>query len=221
MKVKSPRKEKNKNDPFLSVITRAIGKLAPKSIYSKEMGEKLKKGRDAKKVANIIPDTLRSMWESAESLWVESEEVKVVVPDPYPTIDWSKVNKRFISNIPSPSMIAKHGCSLDPAFYEYTSRFITGNADNTKPKHQTEKFPFGSEWGYITSEGIISVSSIVHHGYLWNDGAWTLHAQQPRNPEKENKNIRKEENKLYSKKKFKEKRKSHTDPVLHAKLSST
>ena len=220
-KVKSPRKEKKKNDPFLSVITRAIGKLAPKSIYSKEMGEKMKKGRDAKKVANIIPEALRSMWESAESLWVESEEVKVVVPDPYPTIDWSKVNKRSISNIPSPSMIAKHGCSLDPAFYEYTSRFITGNADNTKPKHQTEKFPFGSEWGYITSEGIISVSSIVHHGYLWNDGAWTLHAQQPRNPEKENKNIRKEENKLYSKKKFKEKRKSHTDPVLHAKLSST
>ena len=50
---------------------------------------------------------------------------------------------------------------IDPAFYEYTSRFITGNAENTKPKHQTEKFPFGSEWGYITSEGIISVSSIV------------------------------------------------------------
>ena len=77
-------------------------------------------------------------------------------------------------------MIPKHGCSLDPAFYEYTSRFITGNADNTKPKHQTEKFPFGSEWGYMTNEGVISVSSVVHHGYIWGEGCWTLHAQQPK-----------------------------------------
>ena len=142
-KVKSPRKEKKKNDPFLSVISRAIGKLAPKSIYSKELGEKLKKGRDAKKVANIIPDEFRSLLESAESLWVDSEEVKVFVPDPYPTLDWSKINKRFISNIPSPSTFPKHGCSLDPAFYEYTSRFITGNADKLNPNIRRRSFHLG------------------------------------------------------------------------------
>ena len=178
--IKSPRKKKKKKgDPFFAAITRAIGKVAPKSIYNKVMGEKMKKERDERKVANIIPEVLRSMWESAESLWVESEEVRVTVPDPYPTLDWSKVNKRFISNIPSPTMIPKHGCSIDPAFYEYTSRFITGNAENTKPKFQTERYPFGSEYGYRTNLGIISVSSTVHHGYVWNEDCWTLHAQLP------------------------------------------
>ena len=177
--VKSPRKKKKKCDPFLAAITRAIGKVAPKSVYSNVMGEKMKKERDERKVANIVPEVLRSMWETAESLWIESEEVRVTIPDPYPTLDWSKVNKRFISNIPSPTMIPKHGCAVDPAFYEYTSRFITGNAENTKPKFQTERYPFGSEYGYRTNLGIISVSSTVHHGYVWNEDCWTLHAQLP------------------------------------------
>ena len=85
--VKAPRKKKKKKkcDPFLAAITRAIGKVAPKAVYSKVMGEKMKKQRDERKVANIIPEVLRSMWESAESLWVELEEVRVTIPDPYPS----------------------------------------------------------------------------------------------------------------------------------------
>ena len=200
--VRIPRKKKNKKfDPFLAKVTRAIGKLAPKSAYSKEMGEKMKKERDERKVANIVPEMLRSVWESAESLWVESEEVRVTIPDPYPTLDWSQVNKRFISNIPSPTMIPKHGCSIDPAFYEYTSRFITGNAENTKPKFQTERYPFGSEYGYRTNLGVISVSSTVHHGYVWNEDCWTLHAQLPKDNGKDP-----EENKFVFQKKPKRKK---------------
>ena len=201
------KKRKKKCDPFLAAITRAIGKVAPKSVYSKVMGEKMKKERDERKVANIVPEMLRSVWESAESLWVESEVVRETIPDPYPTLDWSKVNKRFISNIPSPSKIPKHGCSLDPAFYQYTSRFITGTADNIKPKHQTESFPFGSEWGYRTSEGVVSVSSVVHHGYIWDEsGCWILHATQPKDKGKRKDD---EENNKFEFKRRKKKRELH------------
>ena len=205
--IRNPRKKKKKGDPFLAAITRAIGKLAPKSVYNNVMGEKIKKERDERKVANVVPDVLRSMWESAESLWVESEVVRETIPDPYPTLDWSKVNKRFISNIPSPSKIPKHGCSLDPAFYQYTSRFITGTADNIKPKHQTESFPFGSEWGYRTSEGVVSVSSVVHHGYIWDEsGCWILHATQPKDKGKRKDD---EENNKFEFKRRKKKRELH------------
>ena len=205
--IRNPRKKKKKGDPFLAAITRAIGKLAPKSVYNNVMGEKMKKERDERKVANVVPDVLRSMWESAESLWVESEVVRETIPDPYPTLDWSKVNKRFISNIPSPSKIPKHGCSLDPAFYQYTSRFITGTADNIKPKHQTESFPFGSEWGYRTSEGVVSVSSVVHHGYIWDEsGCWILHATQPKDKGKRKDD---EENNKFEFKRRKKKRELH------------
>ena len=205
--IRNPRKKKKKGDPFLAAITRATGKLAPKSVYNNVMGEKMKKERDERKVANVVPDVLRSMWESAESLWVESEVVRETIPDPYPTLDWSKVNKRFISNIPSPSKIPKHGCSLDPAFYQYTSRFITGTADNIKPKHQTESFPFGSEWGYRTSEGVVSVSSVVHHGYIWDEsGCWILHATQPKDKGKRKDD---EENNKFEFKRRKKKRELH------------
>ena len=205
--IRNPRKKKKKGDPFLAAITRAIGKLAPKSVYNNVMGEKMKKERDERKVANVVPDVLRSMWESAESLWVESEVVRETIPDPYPTLDWSKVNKRFISNIPSPSKIPKHGCSLDPAFYQYTSRFITGTADNIKPKHQTESFPFGSEWGYRTSEGVVSVSSVVHHGYIWDEsGCWILHATQPKDKGKRKDD---EENNKFEFKRRKKKKELH------------
>ena len=60
--------------------------------------------------------------------------------------------------------------------------------------------PFGTEWGYRTSAGIISVSNITHHGYIWNDGDWILHAEQPRSE------VMKENNKFNFRRKFKEKK---------------
>ena len=56
------------------------------------------------------------------------------------------------------------------------------------PKFENGSYPFGYEYGYKTNAGIISVTSTVHHGYTWNgEEGWILHAQLPRNKEKENK----------------------------------
>ena len=112
------------------------------------------------------------------------------VPDPYPVLDWSKVNSRFLSNIPKPGKYPIHGCSLDPAIYEWSHIFHYpevwgGTKENIKPKFVTSSFPFGEEWGYNTSAGIISVSNVIHHGYIWNNGNWIWHAQQPRDEMKD------------------------------------
>ena len=60
---------------------------------------------------------------------------------------------------------------------------------------------FGSRWGYDTSEGIVSVASLVHHGYIWQNNGWMLHAQKPNLEEKINKRVS-EDCKFQSKKKF-------------------
>ena len=154
------------------------------------------KQRAAKKVANVVPDVFRSLWESANE-----EEVKVTVPDPYPTLDWTKVNKRFIQNIPMPTLLPVHSCSADPSFYEWTERKGNGNTIEKVPSQFERRsyflkkgfanaaggHPFGGMYGYETSEGIISVSSISHHGYIWDKGSWILHAQLPKDKTKENK----------------------------------
>ena len=139
-------------------------------------------------------------------LWdtvAKEEEVKIIVPEPYPTIDWSKVNKRFISNIPEPTLVPIHSCSSDPEFYAWKERKHPGNRiekipsrfdryqyyQSTNPKciaaQTTSPHVFGALWGYETSEGIVSVSSLVHHGYTWK-GQWILHAEKPSASVKEN-----------------------------------
>ena len=78
------------------------------------------------------------------------------------------------------------GCSLDPAIYEWRERIsqthtcgeVFTNKEKVNPKFETYD-PFGMEWGYRTSAGIISVSNVIHHGYVWDNGNWILHAQQP------------------------------------------
>ena len=145
----------------------------------------MRKERAEIRIANIVPSDFRTLWDSAEIEDEKVEDVNKPVPDPYPVLDWSKVNSRFLSNIPKPGRYPIQGCSLDPAIYEWTHKFHYpevwgGTKENIKPKFETSVAPFGEEWGYRTIAGIISVSNVIHHGYVWDNGNWTLHAQQPR-----------------------------------------
>ena len=92
---------------------------------------------------------------------VKSQPVSV---PPYPEVDWTNVNKRFLGNIPNPSFFPIHGCSEDPTHYEPTyvshNNFIT--AEFERP------CPFGQAYGYLTEGGVIAVPDQVHHGYIWS-----------------------------------------------------
>ena len=215
------RRTETKSDPIITAILRTIGRTAPKSVYSQHRAEILKKERSEERIRSIVPDELRTLWDTLD----EEEDVKIIVPDPYPIIDWSKVNKRFIANIPEPTLCPIHSCSPDPAFYEWTERKVNGALEKIPPPFEKYDFyrkkgwfkaaegmlVFGGMWGYETSEGIVSVSSLAHHGYVWK-GKWTLHAEKPRDKEKIGK--------FQHQKKVGGKKKCHTDPALHAKLSS-
>ena len=112
------RRTEIKRDPLITALLRTISRTAPKAVFSSKRSEILKKERSDIKIADIVPEEFRKLWDTHD----EEEEVKIITPDPYPTIDWSKVNKRFIDNIPKPSRFPIHSCSPDPAFYAWTEK---------------------------------------------------------------------------------------------------
>ena len=161
-----------------------------------------------------MPDELRMLWDTLD----EEEEVKIIIPDPYPTIDWSKVNKRFVSNIPEPKAFPVQGCSQDPQFYEWSHKKETVHRcgdvftykQDVAPGFENGSFPFGYEYGYKTNAGIISVTSTVHHGYTWNgEEGWLLHAQGPNDAEEISKRKNKHKNNNFKQRKFRGKEKPH------------
>ena len=156
------RRTETKSDPIITAILRTIGRTSPKSVYSQHRAEILKKERSEERIRSIVPDELRMLWDTLD----EEEDVKIIVPDPYPIIDWSKVNKRFIANIPEPTLCPIHSCSPDPAFYEWTERKVNGALEKIPPPFEKYDFyrkkgwfkaaegmlVFGGMWGYETSD---------------------------------------------------------------------
>ena len=204
------RRTEIKPDPVITALLRTIHRTAPKYVFNVRRAEILRQERAEVRITNVVPDEFRTIWDSAKTE-DEVEEVNKHVPDPYPTLDWSKVNSRFLNNIPQPVKFPIQGCSLDPAIYECTERVtkttrcgeVFTNKEKVTPKFEAYGNPFGSDWGYRTSAGIISVSSVIHHGYIWDDGNWILHAMQPREDIKKS---NKEQDKLNFHKKVKGKK---------------
>ena len=114
------------------------------------------------------------------------EETIIDTPAPYPKVDWSCVNSRFIKNIPIPNSFPLHGCSQDSNFYKLHLSYSRGN----QSQFTTLNHPFGPAYGYQTSEGIVSVPEEVHHGYIWQGHQWILHAKLPTQPRHEEKRRR-------------------------------
>ena len=104
-----------------------------------------------------------------------------------PTVDWSKVNRRFLNNIPIPVSLPKYGCSPEADDYEDKfERSDYGGMRNVVSKF-TREFPFGSELGFLMDAGPVNVPDEVFHGYKFQPGqGWLLHATFLRLKEKEN-----------------------------------
>ena len=98
----------------------------------------------------------------------------------FPNVDWKSVNKRFLSNIPVPSSLPIYGCSINPDDYEDVYERSDYGGLMNKGSRFTGDFPFGSELGFVTDAGAISVSEEVFHGYVYKVGqGWILHAEFP------------------------------------------
>ena len=130
---------------------------------------------------------MSSLWQHLADLFLTCPKMPSTSSPSVPRVDWEKVNKRFISNIPEPSPKPLQGCSEDPEFYEHkTGRRCQPSGAVTWEiqwsKHKSSKTPFGTKPGYLTDAGVISPDSNsfqVIHGYTWSPSCaqFVLHAE--------------------------------------------
>jgi len=171
-----------RKDLFFTNVSNLISCVAPDFIFNKVKSEKRGKRRRAKEAAKVVPDEFRTLWRA-----MSEENTIIETPAPYPKVDWSCVNSRFIKNIPIPSSFPILGCSPDPDFYKVTTSYSSSYS-----KFRNQSNPFGSAYGYQTNQGIVCVSEEVHHGYVWEKGQWILHAKLPTQSQLEEKRGKRE-----------------------------
>ena len=141
---------------------------------------RLKKKKWRKRTKKELHPHLLRMWQHSSELFSPPDVPPATVPapaSPYPVVDWSQVNKRFLGNLPEPTPFPLSGCSPDEKFYRdcdkqgsYTNtRWMLGDA-------------FGSRRGYMTEDGVIAPSGYGQtlHGYVWSDEfrSWVLQTKK-------------------------------------------
>ena len=185
---------------FIETVLQVLDLVAPNNVFNRGKSERRKKKKVKKRLKAAVSPHLFPMWQNADDLMFPEEmvakpfvnvvEVAEVV-SPYPIIDFSKVNKRALSNLPEPERFPVLGCSPDPKFYEgeYVKPY-SGLGSSLAPlvlksKHD-EKFPFGCELGFETNLGIVGYYSRegAIHGYIWNGYRWILEAKRPQDRKK-------------------------------------
>ena len=135
-------------------------------------------------IRNVFDD-LADICHNALAIFTDvSPEVPSPVPVPevvYPSIDWSQVNTRNLTNLPVPDTHAVHGCSQDPSHYE--KKQVQGyNRMEWRPSQFEQSYPFGHLPGFLTDMGVIAFSPEVIHGHVWDvrEHKWVLHASVER-----------------------------------------
>jgi len=182
-------------------ILQVINNVAPNNVFNRGKSERKRRKKTKKRLKAAVSPHLFPMWQNVDDLISPTETESVVKPivevmSPYPVIDMSKVNKRFMSNLPEPERFPVLGCSPDPKFYEGKwDKPYAGLGSSMAPlvlksKHD-EKFPFGCELGFETNLGIVGYYSRegAIHGYIWNGYRWILEAKRPQDRRKVDKKV--------------------------------
>ena len=122
------------------------------------------------------------------------------VPDPYPKIQWAKLNKWAVKNLPQPDAFPVQSCPADPQFYakqdkKYEDRMRGMGLDSKVYSYggpcQACKTgwtssdcgcircqpPFGKDSGFATNEGIIAPPEVPVHGYIYTKAGWMIYTK--------------------------------------------
>ena len=177
------------DETLFESILQVIDIVAPNNVFNRGKSDRRRRKKVGKRLKAAVVPYLFSMWQNADDLVSPRESVvkpTVEVVSPYPIIDMTKVNKRFLSNLPSPERFPVLGCSPDPKFYEPRYEDDGSRRQLISSSYEKEKYPFGCAFGFMTNLGIIDWSSRegAVHGYIWTGYSWVLHAQRPQDREK-------------------------------------
>ena len=146
-------------DLFISKLSATIEKFAPGHVFNRKKAQRIRK----RKRMSTVPKMFRSLWKHYDTILSPAVPKE---PSLTPIVDWSKVNYKALSNLPSPQDIPVYGCSKDQDLY--------------KTRWYSTKHPFGSIPGFRTSLGVISLDKIKEpiHGHVYDPdyGGWVIHA---------------------------------------------
>lgn len=173
-KITPTNKNFKKDQAFISRMTKTLSKLERK--YSIPV-EKRKTNMFTRKprTKHIIPKEFSAIFH----LLCAPEPEPIIVPDPYPTVDWSDV--RFRPALPDPDECPMLSVSKDPDVYqEKDSSWHSGQTYSTF----TSKNPFGTLSGYHTLHGVVNVPSTPVQGYVYcpKSRKWMIHATSTTTP---------------------------------------
>ena len=129
------------------------------------------------KIKKVICPDLLDIWTNATTILTPIQVSSTTSSITYPTVDWSQVNVKSLANIPTPTALPIHGCSLDPNHYEKIKEMGYHGWQWRSSKFE-EPCPFGHLPGYQTDVGPIAFSSQVVFGHVWSvtEHKWILHA---------------------------------------------
>ena len=170
MKQKPPKKEMThaptKQLAWITKMSQVLSKLERKFSIPFEK-RKPWMFRRKKRINHIIPKPFRIMFH----LLAASSPDPIIVPEPYPVVDWTNV--RLKPSIPYPEALPVISASKDPEDYQMQKGFY----NKTEPsKFSSSEKPFGTLPGYKTTEGVVSVPTTPVQGYVYRAGKWLLHA---------------------------------------------
>ena len=174
------QQQPGQNDIVMSNLLSCISFCAPNLIFNPKKSMRLKKKKWRKRTKKELHPHLLRMWQHSSELFSPPDAPPATVPappSPYPVVDWSQVNKRFLGNLPEPTPFPLSGCSPDEKFYRDCDK--QGSYTNTRWKLGDA---FGSRRGYLTEDGVIapSGSGQMIHGYVWSDQfrCWVLQTKK-------------------------------------------
>ena len=124
------------SSPSMDVISKiltAMKSVAPNLVYCVRKAKKIRR----KKVMKRICPELMDIWDNAATIVTPAAtNSRQSHTCTFPRVDWQSVNKRFLTNIPSPVPLPMFGCSADPADYEN----VYGRNDFGNMVNQGSKF---------------------------------------------------------------------------------
>jgi len=165
------RQAKQEDPAWISRMLDVTNKLIKKYAVPRERRNLTK----TKKRPSIVPKQFAAIWQ----LLLKPPPPLVHVPDPRPSVNWSRLNKNFLKNLPTPHFFPIQGVSQDPSFYTSTAKDYTGKTQlKFADAVELGGAPFGELRGVRTSHGIVCMPEGPVHGYVWSetDADWVIAA---------------------------------------------
>jgi hypothetical protein len=99
-------------------------------------------------------------------------------PMPKPRVNWSKLNKWQIKNLPEPDSFPILSCPQDPAYYNtiFEKRYTHHCVGHAQCGCVRCDPPFGRAKGLRTNLGVIPMPLEPVHGYVWHGNEWVIAA---------------------------------------------